>query len=233
MLKIFREWPFKTFDHPTGCFAVCRYSDDKRGIEQFEEPSIVPDDWRVFISVAVNFLRTNPRLLTTGNIATLRSDWEPLLNSANPYLAITAARVLSASGLLRPTDIEVLMSSSDPRVAASAICAAELNGWCEVDSNKDWLLERVASAKGVNELEAIAVAQHEVFDFLTLYQSAEKMYSRQGINITEEQVTFNRKLLGAVRMRLTHLVPKGNPSDDAWSATYSAYKPFFPDDSEP
>ncbi|HEY3330379.1 MAG TPA: hypothetical protein VGK19_10190 [Capsulimonadaceae bacterium] len=212
-----RQFPFKYTGLFRQCVAVCEYKVTSSGEPYFVNSSFVPDDWKSYLRPAVSYLRSHRDLLEASADKAIMAQWTPLLRSDNPYLALTACRMLASAGVLLPEDLDVLVNSQDIKLGSAALGAAALYGWLNNKENQKWMLDRATHSQNVRQLAVLSLSAYHA-----AYISREcprlNAYVRPEGEVDENSHDFRRLLFTTVNTRLKEISPVDQPDDEAWSA---------------
>ena len=201
-------------------YLLCLLHDKSSGQDKFTDVHFVPKEWESDLHPAVLYLRSHPEMTAPLAAGPALVQAHTLLHNSNPYLVLTAAQLLLASGNLTSTDMDTLLASADQRIIAASLVLARFYHWDYVDGNTQWLTDRIAKVRSLDQLEAVAFGvfagsprtltfyPNPTTDLPTLPPPAKLPRSYKS--------GLEAEIIPAIRQRLKELAPSGSPADTRW-----------------
>ena len=201
-------------------YFFCVLHEKAEGQDKFTDVHLVPNDWEADVLPAVVYLRAHPALTGLNaadpNLAQIRA----LLRNPNPYLVLTAIQLLAIRKSLTTADMDVALSSAEPRVVAGSLAVAQLYAWTVSDVNAQWMTERVAKINSLNQLEGIAVGLVAVSPSNLMFAPSPTTdlpdLPKATPALGQKESNFETSLAPIMRRKLNELDPDGGSADARW-----------------
>jgi len=140
---------------PQKRYALCQIHEDKTGADVVSDVRGIPDGWEDYVQPAVKYLRDHPVVTSSAAGPDLL---RPLLRSQNPYLSITAAKLLAEEQAPSAADVGTVLSIPDPKVIGSDISVFLLREWSKpLKPTTAELLDRAPSLTSPTQLEGVSI----------------------------------------------------------------------------
>jgi len=203
--------------------ALCKLSEDKPGADMVSNIRLVPKGWEAAVLPAVNYLRSHPEL--TAQNAEPERELGVLLADHNPYLALSAAKLLIADTAFTPSNMETILASENATLIASVVTV------CEIDESSkkerpisEFIKSQTPKVTSLTRLEGVAVGLAAASDILVVPDAygvkaqptgGPRLVSLNKPDVGGSEIPDEMK---AVRQRLNSLDPTGSDSNQTWSA---------------